>query len=74
MLFLPEAFHESLLASLSIQEAANKVYDWLTAAVPGVRGMPQFRHALCDHPLEIFNARKLWNYPRTDRPSSDNKS
>ncbi len=35
--------------------------------------MPQFRRVLCDYPAELFKARKLWNYPRTDRPTSDDK-
>ena len=56
-----------------VREAGNNIYDWLTAAVPGVRRMPLFRQALCDHPTELFNARKLWNYPGTGRPTSDDK-
>ena len=35
--------------------------------------MPQFRRALCDHPAELFKARKLWNYPYASRPTSDDK-
>jgi hypothetical protein len=56
-----------------VQQTANAIYEWLAAAVPGVHGMPGFRSALCDHPAEIFRIRKLWNYPRTDRPTSDDK-
>ncbi len=56
-----------------VRQTANEIYRWLTAAVPGVRHMPQFRRVLCDYPAELFKARRLWNYPGTDRPTSDDK-
>jgi len=56
-----------------LQHTLNNIDDWLVAAVPGVSTMPQFRRALCDRPAELFWARKLWNYPRTNRPTSDDK-
>lgn len=56
-----------------LQHTLNDIHDWLVAAVAGVSTMPQFRSALCDRPAEIFRARKLWNYPRTSRPTSDDK-
>jgi len=57
----------------NVQQTVNTVCEWLAAAVPGVRRMPEFHSALCDHPAELFKTRRLWNYPRTDRPKSDDK-
>jgi len=56
-----------------VRRTGNDIYGWLAAVVPGVRNMPEFRRTLCDHPAELFRARKLWNYPSTDRPTSDDK-
>ena len=56
-----------------VQQIGNAIYELLVAAVPGVSTMQEFRSALCDHPAELFRARKLWNYPRTARPTSDDK-
>jgi hypothetical protein len=56
-----------------VRQTGNDIYDWVEAVVPGVSRMPQFRSTLCDHPEELLRARKLWNYPRTDRPTSDDK-
>jgi hypothetical protein len=56
-----------------LQQTSDKIYAWLRASVPGVHAMPQFRDALCAHVAKLFKAHKLWNFPRTDRPSSDEK-
>lgn len=56
-----------------LQRTGEDIYGWLSASVPGIRGTPEFREALCSHATELFSAHKLWNFPRTDRPSSDEK-
>lgn len=56
-----------------LQQTGEDIYAWLSASVPGIHSTPQFRDALCGHPSELFQARRLWNFPRTDRPSSDEK-
>ena len=56
-----------------LQQTGEDIYAWLSESVPGIHGSPQFRDALCGHPAELFHARRLWNFPRTDRPSSDEK-
>jgi hypothetical protein len=56
-----------------VHQIGNAIYEWIVAAVPGVSTMREFRSAVCDHAAELFRARKLWNYPRTDRPTSDDK-
>jgi hypothetical protein len=56
-----------------LQRAGEDIYKWLSAAVPGIHSTPQYREALCEHPAKLFQVRELWNYPRTDRPSSDEK-
>lgn len=56
-----------------VQQTGSTMYEWLATAAPGVHKMPEFRSALCDYPKELFRARALWNYPRTNRPTSDDK-
>jgi hypothetical protein len=56
-----------------LQHTGEGIHAWLSASVPGIQGTPQYREALCGHPAELFQARRLWNFPRTDRPSSDDK-
>jgi len=56
-----------------VMQTGNDIYAWVEAVVPGVGRMPQFRSVLCDRPAELFRARKLWNYPHSDRPTSDDK-
>ena len=67
---------EQLKRARSVKElraATGEIYDWLTAAAPGVTRMPEFRAALHDGAGELLKARDLWNYPRKQRPSSDDK-
>jgi len=54
-----------------LQQTGEDIYAWLRASVPGIPS--QFREALCGSPAKLFKARSLWNFPRTDRPSSDEK-
>jgi hypothetical protein len=56
-----------------MQRTGTEIYDWLVTAVPGVRGLPEFKTALCDRAVELFDARDLWNYPRKQRRTSDDK-
>jgi hypothetical protein len=56
-----------------LQDTGEDIYAWLIASVPGIHSSPQFREALCGHTAELFEVRRLWNFPRTDRPSSDEK-
>ena len=56
-----------------LQQTSEEICAWLNASAPGIYSTPQFREALCGHTTELFQAPKLWNFPRTDRPSSDEK-
>ncbi len=56
-----------------LQQTLNDIYDWLVPVVHDVGAIPEFQRALCDDPAEIFRIRKLWSYPRSNRPTSDNK-
>jgi hypothetical protein len=56
-----------------LQQTGEDIYEWLSMSVPGIHSTPKFRDALCGHAPELFRVRTLWNFPRTDRPSSDEK-
>ena len=56
-----------------LQQTLNDIYDWLVPVVDDACAVPEFRRALCDYPAELFRIRKLWNYPGSNRPTSDDK-
>jgi len=49
------------------------IYQWLADAQPGIAETPEYRTTLCERSEEILSVRGLWNYPRTNRPKSDDK-
>jgi hypothetical protein len=71
----PHLWHQLKRArsTKEVQRATTDIYHWLLAAVPGVRDISEFRIVLCDRAAELFRARDLWNYPRKERPTSDDK-
>jgi len=55
------------------QHTLKAVSEWFGSSFSGMPYEDAFLRALSNGSTELFRVRKLWNYPASDRPSSDEK-